>query len=167
VLAVALSARLPAAAGEPPAPALPLATATELKAAMKPQGKPRLVHLWATWCKPCVAEMPELAAALREMSALDVLLVSLDEPAKSEKAAKLLADAGGTPGVSLLAPPPRVYSAMRSVDPDWEGAVPTTLLFDGKGRLVHAQRGSTKLPLLRQELAKLAVGGQKQTPPPE
>ena len=42
-------------------------------------GKPVLLNLWATWCAPCVAELPTLdALAAREGDALQVLTVSQD-----------------------------------------------------------------------------------------
>ena len=43
------------------------------------QGRPTLVNLWATWCAPCVVEMPSLdALARREGEALNVLALSQD-----------------------------------------------------------------------------------------
>jgi thiol-disulfide isomerase/thioredoxin len=43
------------------------------------KGKPLLVNLWATWCGPCIAEMPTLdALAEREGGRLRVLVVSQD-----------------------------------------------------------------------------------------
>ena len=43
------------------------------------RGRPVLVNLWATWCGPCVVEMPSLdALAVREGEALHVLALSQD-----------------------------------------------------------------------------------------
>lgn len=43
------------------------------------EGRPVLVNLWATWCAPCIAEMPTLdALAEREEGRLEVLTVSQD-----------------------------------------------------------------------------------------
>ena len=43
------------------------------------EGRPLLVNLWATWCAPCIAEMPTLdALAEREEGRLKVLTVSQD-----------------------------------------------------------------------------------------
>jgi thiol-disulfide isomerase/thioredoxin len=43
------------------------------------KGKPVLLNLWATWCAPCVREMPTLdALAVREAGKLQVLTVSQD-----------------------------------------------------------------------------------------
>ena len=47
------------------------------------RGKPLLVNLWATWCAPCVAEMPMLdALADREKDRLQVIVVSQDMAGK-------------------------------------------------------------------------------------
>ncbi|NJD25966.1 MAG: TlpA family protein disulfide reductase [Betaproteobacteria bacterium] len=45
-----------------------------------PQGRPLLVNFWATWCRPCRAEMPALDRLYRESRArgLEVLAVSVD-----------------------------------------------------------------------------------------
>ena len=49
------------------------------------RGKPLLVNLWATWCAPCVAEMPTLdALALREQERLTLIVVSQDMAGKRE-----------------------------------------------------------------------------------
>lgn len=43
------------------------------------KGKPLLLNLWATWCAPCVREMPTLdALAVREAGKLQVIVVSQD-----------------------------------------------------------------------------------------
>lgn len=43
------------------------------------KGKPLLVNLWATWCAPCIAEMPTLEAlAARESERVTVLPISED-----------------------------------------------------------------------------------------
>ncbi len=57
------------------------------------RGKPVLLNLWATWCPPCVKEMPTLAALQREIGpdTLHVLAVSLDKDADRASAQEFLA----------------------------------------------------------------------------
>lgn len=43
-----------------------------------PRKKPLLLHLWASWCGPCIAELPSLLALGRQC-AFDVIAVSVDD----------------------------------------------------------------------------------------
>ena len=69
-----------------PAPATPFDSPDGRKTSFADfRGKPLLVNLWATWCAPCVAEMPTLdALAGRERDKLQVLPVSQDLDGKDK-----------------------------------------------------------------------------------
>jgi len=94
------------------------------------QGRPLLINLWATWCAPCVAELPTLdALAAREGTRLKVLTVSQDGPKKDAVASFMQQR-----GVKLLEP---------WIDPDLAmmmhyqtEVLPTTILYDAEGREV-------------------------------
>ncbi len=47
-------------------------------ATMSPLARPTLVHVWATWCPPCRAELPALLA-LPNGRAVDVVAIALDK----------------------------------------------------------------------------------------
>lgn len=95
------------------------------------KGKPVLVNLWATWCGPCVAEMPTLdALAKREGARLQVLVVSQDDIANKPKIAKVWQERK----FERLAP----YLDSKS-DLGFAfgtGMVPTTVLYDAQGKEV-------------------------------
>ena len=57
------------------------------------KGKVTVVNLWATWCGPCVIEMPTLAklAADYQGQPVEVVAVSVDRPADAEKARAFIA----------------------------------------------------------------------------
>ena len=99
------------------------------------RGKPLLVNLWATWCAPCIAELPTLdALAQREGDKLQVLTISQDLDGR-EKIEAFFGERG--------------YKALDTwLDPDMElmGALgvsqlPTTILYDAQGREVWRYLG--------------------------
>ncbi|MEZ0496138.1 TlpA family protein disulfide reductase [Sphingomonas sp. IW22] len=98
-------------------------------------GRPVLVNLWATWCAPCVKEMPTLEAlAKRESGKLDVLTIAqdLDGPAKVvpyfQKA-----------GFTAIEP----WSESELQFTTGLGAnLPTTILYDREGKEVWRVAGS-------------------------
>jgi len=54
----------------------------------------RLVNVWATWCGPCIQELPELVAINRmyRRRGLELVTISLDGPDKEEQVLKILED---------------------------------------------------------------------------
>ena len=78
------------------APAINLVTPAGLKSAIaKNKGKVVIVNFWATWCAPCVKELPELAKLKRANAKKAVLiLVSGDEVEDKAKASQTLAQKG-------------------------------------------------------------------------
>jgi thiol-disulfide isomerase/thioredoxin len=94
------------------------------------KGKPLLVNLWATWCGPCVAEMPTLdTLAARAPDKLQVIVVSQDGQGKA-----LVDPWWAKQDFRLLKP----YVDARS-DLGFAfgtGMVPTTVLYDANGKEV-------------------------------
>ena len=93
------------------------------------RGKPLLVNLWATWCAPCVAEMPTLdKLAAAQADKLTVIAVAQDL-----QGAKVVDPWFQTAGLTTLQP---------YIDPEnglllaYNSALPTTILYDAEGREV-------------------------------
>jgi thiol-disulfide isomerase/thioredoxin len=99
------------------------------------RGKPLLLNLWATWCAPCVAEMPTLdRLAFREGDRLQVLTVSEDLDGR-EKVEAFLAERRFRELDSWLDPKMELMAALGV------STLPTTILFDGEGREVWRVTG--------------------------
>ncbi|HYJ83737.1 MAG TPA: TlpA disulfide reductase family protein [Allosphingosinicella sp.] len=127
------------------------------------RGRPLLVNLWATWCAPCIAEMPTLdRLAARERGRLRVLTISQDEDGR-ERVEAFFARQGYRNLETWLDPK---LALMTGLEAD---TLPTTILYDSAGREVWRVIGmedwdSGRAALLLQEgLGKAAapVGGGK------
>ncbi len=98
-------------------------------------GKPMLVNLWATWCGPCVAEMPQLdsVAAAKAASGLQILAVSQDS--KADAAPPFFARKGFK-NLKLFLDTDNALMGHFSA-----GTLPTTIIYDGKGKEVARVTG--------------------------
>jgi thiol-disulfide isomerase/thioredoxin len=99
------------------------------------RGRPLLVNLWATWCGPCVVEMPSLdQLAAREGEALQVLAVSQDLDGRQK-----VTDFFGARDFRHLRPyldgEMNLMAALRL------DTLPTTILYDSQGREVWRMTG--------------------------
>ena len=100
------------------------------------RGRPVLVNLWATWCPPCVVEMPSLdRLALREGEALQVLAVSQDAVDGRQKVAYFFGQRGFARLEPYLDPDMEIMTSLR-VD-----TLPTTILYDADGIEVWRMTG--------------------------
>jgi len=94
------------------------------------RGKPLLLNLWATWCAPCIKELPTLdALAARERGALQVVTLSQDMEGR-EKVETFLA-ARKLPNVE-----PWLDSEMKVMTALGVPILPTTILYDAEGKEV-------------------------------
>lgn len=127
-------------AGAPP-PLADIDSAGVLEQVRSAGGRLVLVNVWATWCRPCLEELPDLLAAARHHRARGVrlLLVSADFPDQRDAAAAVLARLGADVPAFLKAEPDMPF--IERLAPEWTGALPATLLFDGQGRLLAVHEG--------------------------
>lgn len=130
-------ARLVAIEAPPPLPRRTLRDAAGEETTLEAyRGEVLLVNLWATWCAPCVEEMPTLGAVQRRFGdALRVVPVSVDSEAERERARRQLAELSDN---SL----PFLIDISRGVlfDADALG-MPVTILYDRKGREIARLSG--------------------------
>jgi thiol-disulfide isomerase/thioredoxin len=93
------------------------------------EGKPLLVNFWATWCTPCVEEMPTLDALAGDMKdRLQVVTLSQDQNGARAKVEAFFNQHRFKTIEPYLDPEMTMTSALQL------GALPTTILYDAHGR---------------------------------
>jgi thiol-disulfide isomerase/thioredoxin len=97
-------------------------------------GKPLLVNLWATWCAPCIVEMPSLDALAEREQGVTVLALSQDL-AGQDKVEAFFAERDLAKLEAYIDPELAVMEKLR-ID-----TLPTTILYDAHGREVWRMTG--------------------------
>jgi thiol-disulfide isomerase/thioredoxin len=105
--------------------------------------KLRLVNAWATWCGPCVTEFPELITINRMYRGRDfeVVTISADAPEKREAALTFLKSQQASTR-NLIFGTGDPYAMIEVVDPEWQGALPYTMLVAPGGKVIYRSQGA-------------------------
>lgn len=123
------------------------------------RGRPVLVNFWATWCGPCVEELPQLAALSREEGALgtDFVGISTDawvtgEGAETETKVRTFMARAGVAYTNLIyrGDQDPLLNAFKL-----PGPIPFSILYDGQGRIVTSWTGPVPIAELRRALLRL------------
>jgi peroxiredoxin len=112
-----------------------------------------LVNLWATWCGPCVAELPELVTMNRMYRGrpFGLVTISLDDPEKREAALDVL-EAHHVAATNYLLKTQDRDAFAEALDPEWPGPVPYTLLIAPGGKVLYRKVGEIDAPEVKRAI---------------
>lgn len=121
------------------ASSITIVTADDVREAVDAgHGRVTIVNFWATWCPPCVAELPYFAQVYEEYERdrLHFLSISADHPETIEDAVEPFLEQRELPFPILLmdAMPDDITEALQA---DFPGNLPVTLLYDANGDIAQ------------------------------
>lgn len=101
------------------------------------RGEVVLVNLWATWCKPCLKELPDIARVQQKYrdKKFTVIAVSFDDLEDLETKVRPFAQKQLSDFINYLQNEDDPEKFVSVMDKSWEGVVPTNFLFDRAGNL--------------------------------
>src|SRR5437867_6884195 len=122
-------------------------------------GKLMLVNFWATWCGSCVAEFPELVTINRmyRHRAFELVTVAANFPDEQKEVLAFLEKNQAT-NRNLLFGHTDDYKLMEALDPDWNDALPYTILISPTGEVLYKVQG----PVDPLELKRIIVKSLKE-----
>lgn len=108
-----------------------------------PGEKLRLINVWATWCGPCVVEMPRLIETNRmyRHRGFEFITISMDSPTRQAEVLRLLKKNEAS-NRNVIPDEDRPYEVIEIIDPEWSGALPYTLLVEPGGKVIYRKEGA-------------------------
>ena len=94
-----------------------------------------IISFWATWCKPCLEELPAFERVTAEYSdnEVKVLLVSMDFPEELETRLIPFVKKKEIKSSVVLLDAPNPNKWINKVDNNWSGAIPATIVMSNNG----------------------------------
>ena len=103
----------------------------------KEDNKVHIINFWATWCRPCVEELPffENLNQSEISDGLEVVLVSLDFIDNINKSLIPFISKNKLKSEVVLLADEKTNEWIDKVDGDWEGTIPATLIYNSESYL--------------------------------
>ena len=101
-----------------------------------------VVNFWATWCQPCVEELPAFLSVAKELKndKVKFIFVSLDFPSQKENRLIPYLNKNNFTEQVVLLNDPDSNSWIDKVNSEWSGAIPATIIYKGEKRSFYEKK---------------------------
>ncbi len=98
-----------------------------------------VINFWATWCIPCVKELPDFEKANEkyQLQKFKMLLVSLDFKSQIESSVIPFIEKKGMASEVVLLSDPNANEWINQVNPSWTGSIPATVIYNKDSYYFH------------------------------
>jgi thiol-disulfide isomerase/thioredoxin len=119
------------------------------------KGRGMVVNMWATWCAPCVAEMPSLEALSKALAPKDIAVLPLSSDRGGADVVRAWYQAHGITGLPILLDPKGALSRAFNAR-----GIPTTVIINTSGKVVARLEGAAdwSAPEAQALIQKLVAG---------
>jgi thiol-disulfide isomerase/thioredoxin len=141
---------------------LDMATADDLKQLRQnPSKHMTLISFWATWCGSCIDEFADFQETFQmyRVRDFDLITVSANMPDEKEGVMRMLEKKHAT-SRNLLFASNDTAALQAAFDPDWESAVPYTVLFAPDGKVLYKNLGSVDILELADRFHSIRTPGK-------
>jgi thiol-disulfide isomerase/thioredoxin len=123
------------------------------------KGKILYVEVWATWCGPCIKEMPALTQLIKDFKGQDIefISISIDSENDYEKWRKMVPEKN-VGGIQLLADKGLKSDFMQAFS---IGLIPRSILLDKKGKIITHKAPRPSATNTKSYLDNLLSGSEK------
>ena len=128
-----------ASGNDKPSPVLTSVNAEGIeKVRTSAKGRVLVMNFWATWCKPCMQEFPDLVKLQQTYTekGVDVVFISIDDDdAKTKRKVISFLKKMNVSSQTYIKRRGNDEAFINAVNPQWSGALPTTLVYKRNGEL--------------------------------
>ena len=117
--------------------------------------KYRLINVWATYCAPCVDELPDFVDINRmyRRRPFELITISYDESDQQEQVLEALKTAYASTTNYLYSGEDK-DALVNALDAEWAGPVPYTVLVSPTGEIVYRNQGPIDAPALKRAIVE-------------
>lgn len=120
------------------------------------KGNVLLVNFWASWCKPCVAEFPELVKLYKNYKdkGFQLVFISLDDATDIDKSVKPFLENQEVDFTTYYNKFTKPDELIDYIDKNWQGGIPSTYIYDKNGTMQTGILGVKNYEQFESEISK-------------